>query len=327
MWDVSRTKRDFEKMILDGWLKFIAYGHETCPETGKQHLQAYLSLNESLTTNLKNAQKFFERKGFPKGTIRLAPMKGSLEQNETYCSKEGNFVKIGKEPAQGKRTDLLELKEQILAGKTVDEIVVEEPHTFHQYGRTLERLEDIANLSRKRSSPTQGYWFWGSTGTGKSRLAHECVQPDELYSLPVEDKGWWDGYKNQAVTLLDDFRGNITYSSLLRLADRYPHNVPRRNRQPSPFTSKVVIVTSSGRPESIYHNLDESFDQIKRRFKIFEFTPDGIVYVDEFRENCITKEELLEDIKRACRVVPSHAESCQVMPNSAAGVPSRADNT
>jgi hypothetical protein len=37
----------------------------------------------------------------------IAPIKGSIAQNETYCLKEENFVKTGKKPAQGQRTDLL----------------------------------------------------------------------------------------------------------------------------------------------------------------------------------------------------------------------------
>lgn len=40
-------------------------------------------------------------------------MYGTLHQNEEYCSKEGSFVKIGDEPKQGERNDILGLRKLI----------------------------------------------------------------------------------------------------------------------------------------------------------------------------------------------------------------------
>jgi len=54
--------------------------------------------------------------------------------------------------------------------------------------------------------------------------------------------------------------------------DKYPYYVKRRNREPIPFTSKTVIVTSSMKPQDVYMNLDDGdhLEQLTRRFKIVE---------------------------------------------------------
>ena len=63
-----------------------------------------------------------------------------------------NFV-ITK-PAQGARTDLNELKDAIVSGKksTID-IRVESPDTWHLYGRTLSKIEDICMGKKWRNKP------------------------------------------------------------------------------------------------------------------------------------------------------------------------------
>ena len=75
--------------------------------------------------------------------------KGSLDQNCGYCSKDKNVTEYGEKPKQGFRTDLEAIKDDILGGVvTCDDVCVINPNMYHQYGRTLNKLEDIA-LRRK----------------------------------------------------------------------------------------------------------------------------------------------------------------------------------
>lgn len=200
----------------------------------------------------------------------VEPMKGTLEDNERYCSKEGELITIGEKPKQGRRTDLEDLAKQVKEGKPVAEILLENPQAYHQYGRTLEKLEDVAKQSSTRSQMTEGLWLWGPTGCGKSHRAFANFLPSTHYVVPLEDKGWWDSYAGQATVILDDFRGSISYATLLRMVDKYPFTVPRRGRTPAQFVSTLVIVTSSLPPEAVYHNLAEkdSLTQLYRRFKV-----------------------------------------------------------
>lgn len=151
---------------------------------------------------------------------------------------------------------------------------MDRPYAVFQFGRVLDRIEDRVMRLRFRTEMTIGIWLWGKTGTGKSKKAFEDFNPDTHYVHNLEDGGWWDNYTQQEVVIIDEFRGQIPYSTLLRLVDRTPFSVTRRNRKPIPFVSKKVIVTSSLQPHEVYCNLaqNDSLLQLYRRFEIIEMT-------------------------------------------------------
>lgn len=252
-----------EKYWFPEDMSYCYYGDETCPTTGKRHYQGWF-----ITHNPRS-----ERALCKKFSTWIRIMRGTYKHNWTYCGKDGKINEFGTKPNQGKRTDLDEIKTKILDRETtVDKITVENPLTYHQYGRTLEKLEDIALQKTWRKEMTKGLWIFGKTGTGKSEAAFDGYHPDKHY-LWTDDKGWWDGYTQQEIVIIDEFRGQIPFNVLLRLCDKWPFSVPRRNRKPIPFTSKLIIITSSMKPEDVYHNLNErdSLDQLHRRFEIKRF--------------------------------------------------------
>lgn len=255
----------YKKLIESGEIRFIAYGEEVCPTTQRKHHQAYCAFDSQKTFGQM-------KKLFPTAHIEL--MRGSLKQNADYCGKESTLVKIGEEPNQGVKRNLAQVCAQIQSGESsVTEVLLDDPFLYHQYGRTIRDLEDVVLRERKRTWMTEGIWYWGPTGTGKSQRAFES-DPD-AYVLEIDDNGWWDGYVGQETVIIDEFRGQIPYSKLLKLVDRYPHKVARRNREPAPFLAKRVIVTSCAPPEEIYNNLSErdSLAQLHRRFKVVHTTP------------------------------------------------------
>jgi len=65
--------------------------------------------------------------------------------------------------------------------------------------------------------------YYGPTGTGKSRKAWEEAGLDAFPKDPRSK--FWFGYKGQKNVVLDEFRGGIDISHLLRWLDRYPCNV------------------------------------------------------------------------------------------------------
>jgi len=151
----------------------------------------------------------------------------------------------------------------------VEEICINSPSIYHQYGRTLNKLEDIALRKKFRSWMTKGIWRYGPTGTGKSHMAFEGFHPETHYVYP-NDSGWWDGYVGQETVIINEFRGEIKYSELLDLVDKWPKTVKRRNREPVPFLAKTVIINSCKSPCEVYNNLSatDSLSQLYRRFEI-----------------------------------------------------------
>lgn len=239
--------------------RYIVIGDEV-GESGTPHLQAYVYLESGMTLSAL-------KKKLPRA--HLEPAKGDAQANRRYCVKDGIYWEDGDIPAQGKRKDLDELKEDILNGKKVDDICMDDPMVFHQYGRTLSKIEDIALRKKHRTEMTRGVWYYGPTGVGKSHRAFEGYNSDTHYVVP-DDNGWWDGYTGQETVILNDFRGSIKYGELLQMVDKWPYWVNRRGREPVPFLAKLVIVTSSLRPEEVYRNMNinDTLAQLTRRFEI-----------------------------------------------------------
>lgn len=241
--------------------KYLIVGEEV-GEKGTPHLQGYIEFKAG--KRLCTMKKLIPRAHFE---VR----RGTAQQAATYCKKDGKFHEVGSISEQGKRTDLNKLKDEIMNGKTIDSIILETPEIYHQYGRTLEKIEELKHLECYRSEMTQGIWLWGATGVGKTHKALEGYNPKTHYIYP-NDNGWWDGYRGQETVVFNDFRGEIPYALMLQLVDKYPMTVKRRGRPPMPFVSKRVIVTSSLPPEDVYHNVNarDSIEQLLRRFTVTE---------------------------------------------------------
>lgn len=254
------TDAEYET-IINLSCKYVIVGKEV-GEKGTPHLQGYIEFNAG--KRLTTMKKLIPRAHFE---IR----RGTAEQAATYCKKDGNYTERGTISQQGKRTDLNAIKEEIMNGKKVDDLLLENPELYHQYGRTLERIEELRHLKEYRTEMTKGTWLWGATGVGKTHRALEGFHPDTHYIYP-NDNGWWDGYRGQETVVFNDFRGEIPYALMLQLVDKYPMTVKRRGRPPMPFVSKHVIVTSALPPEDVYHNVSarDSIEQLLRRFTVTE---------------------------------------------------------
>lgn len=257
---------DYQALIESGDVTYIAYGPEVCPTTGRKHHQGWM-YRASPSDSVKGTAKLLNK-------AHVEQMFGRIDQNDEYCSKQtqGVLVEFGVKPKQGERNDLKTWASLVTNGEvTVDQMAVEEPQAYHQWGRTLAKVEDVALRRKARTWMTEGTWIWGPTGTGKSKAAFADYEPSTHYVFK-NDGGWWDGYTGQETVIVDDFRGEIRFGELLRLVDRWPMEVRRRNREPAPFLAKRVIITSSMRPEDVYSGIHrgDSLGQMERRFTVLK---------------------------------------------------------
>jgi len=111
--------------------------------------------------------------------------------------------------------------------------------------------------------------FWGKTGTGKSRRAWEEASMDAYPKDP--NSKFWDGYRNHRNVVIDEFRGSISISHILRWLDRYPVIVEVKG-------SSVVLraerfwITSNISPEQWYPTEDqETVNALLRRLVVTRF--------------------------------------------------------
>ena len=87
---------------------------------------------------------------------------------------------------------------------------------------------------------------------GKTSYVHD-THGDDVYVFDDYRNGWWDGYSGQSVLLIDEFYGNIAYSTFLKLLDGYQI---RLNIKGSFTYAKwtTVFITSNQHPKDWYPN-------------------------------------------------------------------------
>ncbi len=111
--------------------------------------------------------------------------------------------------------------------------------------------------------------YCGRTGTGKSRRAWEEAG---ISAYPKDPRTkFWDGYGGQTNVVMDEYRGAIDISHLLRWLDRYPVIVEVKGGA-TVLQAKYIWITSNLHPKDWYPDLDpETLQALLRRINITIF--------------------------------------------------------
>lgn len=264
--------RDKLQTWATGNASYIIAGAEVAPTTGTPHIQGYVEF--SGTKRLSTIVKETEKLGMK---FRLDRAKGSALQNKIYCSKEAEdevfTMGMPKKKEQGKRNDLVEVKNMIRSGAS--ELEVADSH-FNQWVRYNRSFSQYRNLvmqeAAKRERNVRVYYIWGETGTGKSRYCRD--RSPGLFSVSEGVTGmWFTGYAYEKEVLFDDFRGTVPLHVLLKYLDRYPVQVPIHGSYMH-FNAEVIYITSNVPLEDLYRNADQrSRDALRRRItEVIEMT-------------------------------------------------------
>lgn len=108
--------------------------------------------------------------------------------------------------------------------------------------------------------------YWGSTGVGKSRRAWEEAGPNAYPKDPMSK--FWCGYDGEEHVVIDEFRGDISISHVLRWGDRYPIRVEVKGSSRI-LLAKRIWITSNLSPEQWYPGIDSAtYDALKRRMTV-----------------------------------------------------------
>nr|UOF82859.1 rep protein [Cressdnaviricota sp.] len=96
--------------------------------------------------------------------------------------------------------------------------------------------------------------YYGCTGSGKSFRAF--LEAGDLFYLKAPTTKWWDGYRGESNIIIDEFRGQLDISHLLRWLDEYPCVVEVKGGQ-TPLVSRKWWITSNLHPKDWYPDTDE----------------------------------------------------------------------
>ncbi|AVH76405.1 putative Rep [Circoviridae TaCV2] len=267
------TEEEYESLKLLE-CKYIIIAKEVGMK-GTPHLQGYVEFQKQV--RYSNLFKINKR-------IHWEERRGTQQQAIDYCKKEGNYIEIGEKKKQGERIDLQRTYQILDETGSMQEIMKKRPSL--QMIKTAEKW--VTWMDKERNEKPIVTWIFGESGSGKSKLAQEMSQGKNTYWK--DDTKWWNGYDQEEVCIIDDFRSrDMTFTQLLRLLDRYPYRVEFKggSRQ---FNSKTIIITSIKDPLRVYNYIeeDEPYEQLKRRI-------DKIIFCKKNQEpKELTQEEINE---------------------------------
>ena len=241
--------------------KYLVWGDEE-GEQGTPHKQGTIIFNSQKTL-----------------TAAIASLKGchvevckDLHASIAYCKKDGVYEEFGtapktsKEKGEGEQQRWEQIRIAAEEGRLDD---IPPDVRFKQY-KAVEHFRSEGSKRRKLTDTDQKHlWYYGDSGTGKSRKARE-ENPD-AYLKPCNK--WWDGYDDEDVVIIEDFdEAHACLAHHIKIwGDRYPFpaEVKGGYRKIRP---RMVIVTSNYSPEEIWTKNNDLLP-ILRRFKKVHFGP------------------------------------------------------
>ena len=221
-------------------------------ESGTRHLQGYIYFVNP--RSFDSVRKLLDK-------CHLEITKGKPKEASDYCKKDGDFWEIGDIPEQGKRTDVELVREQLKMGNGIRGVV--------KIATNLQQIKIAESIlcyeEPKRDWEAEVFWYWGLTGTGKSRDAHKMFEGTDYYRKTAATGKWWPGYDGQENVIIDDIDPTVfPYKVLLDLLDRYETRIECKggSRQ---FLAKKIIITSSDSPAMMFGNQSQGGDELLRR--------------------------------------------------------------
>lgn len=280
-WCININNYTEEELIIMDDMSTIAtylvYGKEIAPTTGTPHVHLYVYFPNAKT--FERMKKFFPR-------ARIEKTAGNTFQASMYCKKgeqsheewekygvEGenfgknaDFKEYGELPdKQGKRTDLDNVRQVLSDTGRMSEVVA-----VAKSNQSVRMAQEILKYhEKKRDWKPQVMWFYGATGTGKSKTAYEILG-DDCYTTMDTGK-WWEGYDAHESVHIEDMRRDfLKFHQLLKLLDRYPYRIECKggSRQ---FLAKRIIITSCYSPYEMFETREDIQQLIRRIDEIRKF--------------------------------------------------------
>ncbi len=249
----------------DGEIRYIIWGLEVCPRTKREHLQGYVEFKSSL-----RIRRVKDALGDP--AVHLERRRGTQAEARAYCEKDGMFRSYGlpAESSQGSRNDLDNVRRIVSDGGGMGSVCDEA--TSWQALAGAARYLTYREVPRSRDAGLEVRWYWGKTGTGKTRAAFEEAERDfdtrDALWVSNDNFKWFDGYDAHQVVLFDDFRPDqVKLPWLLRLLDIYGCRVEVKGgfRQWKP---ERIYVTCPRPPAECYMDSGEEIEQLLRRITL-----------------------------------------------------------
>lgn len=249
--------------------EYCIYGRER-GELGTRHLQGFITF--------QTRKAFKTVKKIVGDRAHLETTKGTVKQNQDYCSKDGDIWEWGVPPPEQSKKggDATKRKWEDARAAAKEGRFDDIPSDMWIRYRSAWKQEYTEEMNRNITEirditlKDHFYWIWGPTGTGKSHLARAIARfldPSQPPYLKALNK-WWNGYKGQKVTLIEEATPDTCryLASLFKQwCDKWPFTAEvKGGSYENGIRPAYIIITSNYSIEECFPNVSDS-DPMKRR--------------------------------------------------------------
>jgi len=219
-------------------VRYLLAGKEV-GECGTPHLQGYCELFSACP--FSTIKTYLPR-------AWLCYRKGSAKEASAYCKKDNDIYKeIGEMSAPGERNDIKEFTDALKKGVRIEEAARMFPLPFIKFHRGFEKLARM--YIPDRDEVPEVIVYWGPAGCGKSALGRQGLHHPYVWS--ALQKEWFDCYYGQSDVLMEEFRGEIPFPTMLVILDRYNTRLPVKGDF-TKFSAGRIHITSDRHPDQWY---------------------------------------------------------------------------
>lgn len=256
------SQRDIDVLeALASSVVYLIYGREVGEKEQTPHLQCYVYFKA--VKSFQQVKRLVER-------AHIQPSRGTPKQNFIYCSKEKNYTEHGTIPlsqeAKGEKGAEY-WNEQLALAKAGKLEEIDSKLLFTHFSTILKISRHFAIMPLD-SIELDNFWYYGETGTGKSRSARS-IAPKAYLKMCNK---WWDGYEGEEDILIEDFdKSHHVLGHHLKIwSDRYAFPAEVKGSKIN-IRPKRIIVTSNYSPGEIWGHEPNTLEPLLRRFKVTHF--------------------------------------------------------
>ncbi len=260
---------------------------------GMKHLHIVLCGNNPI--RFSRVKKFIGDKG------HIAMTRGNKEQVEAYINKTGKFEEKGEVilakaqegelvGRQGRRADIELIRDAIDRGMSWQEVRRLNDNFFDS--RMTAMIKNMYFDKRAQETPFKRnvavHWLFGESGSGKTGIIFDLIArhgEGNVY-LVSDYQNPFDNYAGEPIVILDEFRGQLPYATVLSMLEGYKKEVHCRYANVMGLWTDVYITTIKT-PEQVYAKMidkeeadTDPIGQLLGRIKYFSYCyrvnrPDG----------------------------------------------------
>ena len=244
---LNNYKEDQIPTQLASTMLFFRFGREVS-STGTPHLQGFAGWKNQV--RLATVKTWLP-------TAHWEVMRGTVEHNLTYCSKESELEGVGTLPMTKKQSAEATKKRwseimRLVKENSYKELERRFPMEWLKHHKKWTGYVSPRTPSLQTHDRLENYWVHGPSRTGKSSQIRQWLDQQEIpYYLKTDNK-WWDAYNNEDWVIIEEVDPTWTgIARLKRWADRYPFPAEKKGTTVT-INPKHIYVTSN-------FTLDECF--------------------------------------------------------------------